>query len=112
MTRIFAATCALALAVSLPLQAQTQAQIERGTKVYADQKCGLCHAIGGKGNKNGMLDGVGSKLKADEIRQWIVNPAEMTAKTKATRKPPMKAYASLAKEDLDGLVAYLGSLKK
>ena len=35
----------------------------------------------------------------------------MTAKTKATRKPEMKAF-SLPKDDVDTLVAYLGSLKK
>ena len=60
----------------------------------------------------GPLDGVGSKLTADEIRAWIVTPAEMTKKTNATRKPPMRAYASLPKEDLDALVAFMASKKK
>ena len=36
----------------------------------------------------------------------------MAAKAKADRKPPMKAYPNIAKEDLDALVAYLASLKK
>jgi cytochrome c1 len=36
----------------------------------------------------------------------------MTEKTKATRKPAMKAYPDLAKADLDALVAYMVSLKK
>ena len=89
--------------------AQTPA--ERGMKVYADQKCSLCHAVAGKGNAKGALDAVGSKLTADEIRKWIVSPAEMTKVAKAERKPPMKAYASLSKEDLDALVAYMLSLK-
>jgi mono/diheme cytochrome c family protein len=92
--------------------AQDKAQIERGMKVYAEQKCMVCHSIAGKGNAKGALDNVGAKLKADEIREWIVNAAEMTKKTKAERKPPMKAYASLPKEDVDALVAYLQSLKK
>jgi hypothetical protein len=35
----------------------------------------------------------------------------MTAKTKATRKPEMKAY-TLPKEDVDALVVFLSSLKK
>jgi hypothetical protein len=35
----------------------------------------------------------------------------MTAKSKATRKPEMKAY-TLPKDDVDALVAYLSSLKK
>jgi len=84
-----------------------------GAKVYADQKCGVCHSIAGKGNAKGPLDGIGSKFTADEIREWIVDPAGMTAKHKAARKPPMTAkYGSLPKSDLDALVAYLSSLKK
>ena len=92
--------------------AQDKAQIERGMKVFADQKCAICHAIEGKGNAKGKLDGVGARLKADGIREWLANPVEMAAKAKADRKPPMKAYAALSKEDLDGLVAYLSNLKK
>ena len=85
----------------------------KGAKVFADQKCSLCHSIAGKGNPKGALDEVGSKLTAAEIHDWIVKPTEMTAKAKAERKPPMPAkYAALPKEDLDALVAYLGSLKK
>ena len=84
----------------------------KGAKVYADQKCSLCHSIAGKGNPKGSLDGIGSKLKAEEIHQWIVDPVGMTEKAKATRKPPMPAkYKTLPKEDLDALVAYLASLK-
>lgn len=91
---------------------QDQEQTERGTKVYADQKCSICHAIGGKGNVKGPLDEVASRLKADEIREWITNPAEMTKKTKAERKPAMRAYPSLSREDVDALVVYMLSLKK
>ena len=93
--------------------AQDAAKIAKGEKVYTDQKCSLCHSVAGKGNAKGALDDVGSKLKADEIHDWIVKPVEMTAKAKADRKPPMPAkYASLPKDDLDALVAYLSSLKK
>jgi mono/diheme cytochrome c family protein len=87
------------------------ANIAKGQQVYADQKCGLCHSIGDKGNKKGPLDGVGSKLSAADIRLWMTDAKAMTAKTKATRKPDMKAY-TLPKEDLDALVAYMLSLKK
>jgi mono/diheme cytochrome c family protein len=91
---------------------QDKAQVERGVKVFTDQKCSVCHSIGGKGNTKGALDNVASKLTADEIRAWLVNPAEMTKKTKADRKPPMRAYPNLSKEDVDGLVAYLRTQKK
>jgi mono/diheme cytochrome c family protein len=84
----------------------------KGEQVYGAQKCSTCHSIAGKGQVKGPLDGVGSKLSADEIRAWIVTPAEMTKKTKAERKPPMRAYPKLAKEDVDALVEYMLSLKK
>jgi mono/diheme cytochrome c family protein len=83
----------------------------RGEAVYAEQKCALCHSIGDKGNRKGPLDGVGTKLSADELRKWIVDAKGMTAKANAPRKPEMKNYA-LPKEDVDALVAYMGSLKK
>jgi mono/diheme cytochrome c family protein len=90
------------------VEAQDAAQ---GEKVYADQKCAVCHSIAGKGNAKGPLDDVGSRLKADEIRAWIVDAKGMTEKTKATRKPLMKSY-SLPEADVNALVAYLGTLKK
>ncbi len=94
---------------SAPAAAQTPS---KGEAVYVAQRCSLCHSLDGKGQKAGPLDEVGSKLSADEIREWIVNPAEMTKKTNATRKPPMRAYPKLAKEDLDALVAFLAAKKK
>ena len=92
--------------------AQTGAQIEHGKMVFAAQKCTICHAIAGTGNKKGLLDDVGSKLSAAEIREWIISAPEQAAKAKATRKPVMKAYPNIVKDDLDALVAYLHSLKK
>ena len=91
--------------------AAAQDQAARGAKVYADQKCRVCHSIAGKGNAKGPLDGVGTKLSADDIRAWLVDAVGQTAKTKAPRKPVMKNYA-LPKEDVDALVAYLSTLKK
>jgi mono/diheme cytochrome c family protein len=109
MTRSFVWTVLLVL--SMVAAAAAQDAKAKGEKVYADQKCSLCHSIGGKGNAKGPLEGVGSKDSPDEIRQWIVDAKGMTAKTKAPRKPEMKAY-NLPKEDVDALVAYLSSLKK
>jgi mono/diheme cytochrome c family protein len=85
--------------------------VTKGQQVFADQKCSLCHSIAGKGNAKGSLDDVGGKLSADEIRSWITDAKGMTAKTKPTRKPEMKAF-SLPKDDVDALVAYLSTLKK
>jgi len=92
--------------------AQDAATIEKGKQVYAAQKCQTCHSVQNVGNKKGALDDVGARLKPEEIRQWIVAAPEMTAKTKAERKPVMKAYPNIGKDDLDALVAYVSSLKK
>src|SRR5215510_16243279 len=73
--------------------------VSKGAQVFADQKCGVCHSVAGKGNAKGSLDAVGSSLSADEIRKWIVDAKGMTASTQAARKPPMKNY-QLPKEDL------------
>jgi cytochrome c oxidase subunit II len=99
-------------AAAVPASAQDAKKVERGKAVYVEQKCKLCHQVGGEGNAKGPLDGVGSKLKRDEIKEWIVDPAAATAKHKATRKPAMKAYPNLSADDLDALVTYMESLKK
>ncbi|HTI41554.1 MAG TPA: cytochrome c [Vicinamibacterales bacterium] len=85
--------------------------VVKGAKVYADQKCAMCHSIGGVGNKKGPLDGVGSKYSSADLHAWIIDAKGMTEKAKADRKPPMKNYA-LPKDDVDALVAYMASLKK
>jgi mono/diheme cytochrome c family protein len=112
MLRTLALIVAAGLLGATTASAQNAAAVERGQKVYAAEKCSVCHSIADKGNKRGPLDDVGSRLSEDEIRQWIVSAPEMATKTKAQRKPVMKAYGHLGKEDVDGLVAYMYSLKK
>ena len=74
MTRFFCAIFLLTLAA--PAFAQG-AGIEKGKQIYAAQKCQACHSVAGVGNKKGELDDVGARLKADEIRQWIVAAPDM-----------------------------------
>lgn len=85
---------------------------EKGKQLYATQKCAMCHSIGDAGNKKGPLDGIGSKLKPEDIRQWMLSPNVMAEKTKSTRKPAMASYTKLSKDDLESLVAYMQTLKK
>ena len=95
--------------------AQDAAQIEKGKKIYeaANPKCKLCHSIGGQGNPKGVLDGVGGKISADDIKAWLRTPKDMAAKAKAARQPVMPAYPKekLSDEDLEALTAYMSSLK-
>ena len=109
---LFIASVAGMIAIAGPAFAQNDAVIEKGMKVYADQKCSLCHSVAGKGNPKGVLEDGLAKTSAAEIHEWLVNPQGMRDKTGADRKPVMKAFATLPKDDLDALVAYLLSLKK
>ena len=100
------------LMVASTAMAQDTALIEKGIAAYAQQKCSMCHAVDGEGNAKGVLDGVGTRLTVEEIKEWIVNPKEMTEKTGAERKPNMRAYPNLEEADLDALIAYMVSLKE
>ena len=102
----------LLVGAAKPLAAAGQDDVKKGEQVYAAQKCQVCHSIAGKGGKTSPLDGVGTKLTASEIREWITQPAKMTAQTKSTKKPPMpNKYSKLPAADIDAMVAYLASLK-
>ena len=111
-TRIIPAVALVVAGLTMPPLAAGQDAAKKGEAVYAAQKCQVCHQIAGKGNKNNPLDGVGTKLKADDIRKWITHPTEMMAQTKSTKKPPMpNKYGKLPAADIDALVAYMQSLK-
>ena len=92
--------------------AQNADPVAKGKTVFADQKCKMCHSVAGAGNPKGSLDGVGSKLTADQMKLWLQNPKEAAEKAGATRKPAMKSFADLPAGDRDAVVAYLLTLKK
>ena len=111
ITACFVAVIAASGSAS-PAAAQDAAAVKKGQEVYAAQKCSVCHAIGGQGNKANPLDGIGAKLSAADTRQWIVDPTAMSAKAKSEKKPLMpNRWAKLPAADLDALVAYMQSLK-
>ena len=115
MKKVLIASVAVLVLVGFTRPASAQGA-EKGAKVYAEKSCQMCHSIAGKGNIKGPLDGVGSKLTPDEIREWLTDPAAAAAKAKADRKPPMSTIAAklktLSKGEVDDLVAYISSLKK
>ena len=108
----FVAAAVLVAGVASAAAQAAAAPVDKGAAVFAAQKCSMCHSLDGKGQAKGPLDGVGTKLTAEEIRLWVVDPVDMTKKTSATRKPAMRAYPNLPKADLDTLVAFLVTKKK
>lgn len=100
----------LVAAWAVPAAAQDP-KVAKGEGLFTAQKCGLCHSVADKGNKKHPLDGMGKTLTADVVKLWLKDPKAAAAKFSKTGTPPMKAFATLAAEDVDALVAYVLSLK-
>ena len=92
----------IGITFSAPIYAQDAAA---GQKVFAREKCSMCHTA-----KLNSLDGVGTKLTAAQIREWIENPAQAAVNQKSTSKMKMPKK-DLTKADVDSLVAYLETMK-
>jgi cytochrome c2 len=79
-----------------------------GKAVY-EKQCKTCHSIAGEGGKmaatGGPLDGVGAKRDAAWLKEYISDPK---AKLPTSKMPKLK----LAPQDLDDVVAFLGTLKE
>ena len=104
-------TAALVFGCAVGIAAQDAKKIAVGKTAYEKHGCVKCHQIDGKGSKISPLDGVGSRLTEAEIRQWLVDPDTMTAKL--PKKPTVRMKKqTLTDAEVDGLVAYMASLKK
>jgi cytochrome c2 len=76
-----------------------------GEKLYAAQKCSVCHKIGTKGGKMGPdLSAVAGKRDADWLRKYLPNPKLLDPKNKM---PVVK----LKGPEMEDLIAYLLTLK-
>ena len=80
------------------------AAADPGKEVYTVQKCSLCHSIAGSGG-GVALDGVGARIKPDDIKKRVRSPKEVKADSE------MKAYPNLPERDINSLIAYLQTLK-
>lgn len=80
--------------------------VERGWAVYQGERCSSCHSIAGEGSPRYPLDGVASRLSADELRLWVVDPQRMRP---GVRK---RSYDHLPEADLAALVAFLELLEE
>jgi len=79
------------------------AAADQGGKVFAAQKCSLCHSIKGNGGDE-ALDGVGSRIRPDDFKKRLKSPKEAKAGSE------MKAYPNLPEKDINDLIAYLMTL--
>lgn len=82
-----------------------------GLAVFEEQKCAICHSLAGKGNPRYPLDGIGSRMIAAELEQWITatGPAQEKLSRVVVRRK--ERYRMLPPRDMTALVEYLTSLK-
>ena len=111
LRRVVTAGLALTGLMAVSSIASAAGDAAKGEQLYASQKCSMCHSVAGKGNKKYPLDGMGAKLSAADIKEWLVNPDAMHAKKGDKPLMKMKSFKTLPPEDLDALVTYVGSLK-
>jgi cytochrome c2 len=80
---------------------------EEGKALY-EKQCKVCHSVGGDGgkmaSKGGALDGVGGKHDAKWLKAYLTDP-------KAVMPDAKMMKMKLSDQQLDDLVAYLGTLK-
>ncbi len=88
-----------------PLMAAGDGDKGKGEKIYKDQKCSVCHIIGGAGGKMGPdLSKVGTARDKAWLAKYLANPK---AKNPKNKMPPVKSKGA----DLADLIAYMLSLK-
>jgi mono/diheme cytochrome c family protein len=107
------AAVAVMACLAVPAALQAQASAEEGKKQYEALKCANCHKIAGVG-KLYPLDGVATKLKAEDIKKWLTQPAEMEKKLAKKPTVTMSGWMKTKKftpEQIDALVAYMLTLK-
>lgn len=78
--------------------------VARGREIFRSVGCTGCHSAEGVGRSRLPIDGVGTRLSAETLRAWVVDPRSVDP---SVRKP---AYDDLPEEDIDALVAYMQSL--
>ncbi|MGD9617579.1 MAG: cytochrome c [Alphaproteobacteria bacterium] len=101
-------TGALAAAASAPAEDADKAAVERG-RTFAEQNCGICHAIGSSGDS--------PLAKAPPFRTLherypVEHLTEALAEGIKTGHPEMPQFDELDTEQVDDLIAYLKSLEK
>ena len=86
---LFITAIAVALVAGVPRVARAQDARSRVSRCTPRRSARCATPSPARAARASPLDGVGAKLSAADIRQWIVEPVAMAKKASSTKKPPM-----------------------
>lgn len=87
------------------------ASSKEGEEIYISSGCMACHQIGNMGGWMGpKLDGIGGKLKREELMTQITRPSARAADTLDGKKKSAMPVSSLPEKDVRKIVDYLMTL--
>jgi cytochrome c553 len=83
----------------------------RGRALYDSAGCARCHSVAGVGSPRYPLDGVGARRPPAQLRAWTVGAEALADSLPPATWRAKQAFQAMRPENLDALVAYLGSLR-
>jgi cytochrome c5 len=89
--------------------AQAQPAAEAGRRAFERLTCAMCHAIGGRGNPDSPLDGIGSRMDRAAIRDWTTGTG--AARDQLPASIARRKARAANDPELDALIDYLAQLK-
>ena len=105
MIRRFAMLMLLLVAAACAHARETSAPVAEGRRVFQDQGCYGCHAVGATGTAIGPdLSHIGAKHNRSYLIGWLRDPSSQ----KPTAHMPK---LTLTDAEVQALAAYLGSLR-
>jgi mono/diheme cytochrome c family protein len=85
------------------------AAYEDGARVFREQSCTSCHALGGAGNPRHGLDGVGARLNREELRMWTTGTGAAADKLSPMVARRKLRYQELPEAEMSALLDYLAA---
>lgn len=98
-----------AVSTSAPASAEQPPQLV-GRTLFEEQGCMRCHSIAGRGSPRNPLDGVGSRLGRQALRDWVTGQGEAQQELGPKVVEVKQRYAQLPAPQLEALVSYLAGL--
>lgn len=84
---------------------------EAGRTIFESRNCGTCHSVAGTGNPRNPLDGVGSRLNVEQLRDWTTGTGSASNSLSAGVRGRKARYLEMSEAEMEALLHYLSALK-